>query len=126
MQQLHQDGRCEPTRWIAVLAGSSLLPRNDPRPRVASSRFCLRCKMDEPRKPDESLDESLAVVPPTPVVAPQAPSASNLGLNAALLTAAGAGAFFLIAGTMTPCVGATRSTKLKWEERQLQIEQAER
>lgn len=82
--------------------------------------------MDERPQSDESLNESLADVPPTPVIAPQTPSASHAGLNAVLLTAAGAAAFVLIAGTMTPCVGATRSTKLQWEERHLQIEQAER
>ena len=37
----------------------------------------------------------------------------------------GGGAILLIAGTMTPAVGATRSTKLEWEKRKLQIEQAE-
>ena len=42
------------------------------------------------------------------------------------LTAAGAVAFLLIAGTMTRTMGATRSAKLQWEERKLQIEQAER
>jgi uncharacterized protein HemX len=82
--------------------------------------------MDERRKADEPQDESLANVPPKPVAASQMKAAIYVGLNAALLTAAGAGAIILIAGTMTPCVGATRSTKIQWEDRQLQIEDAER
>ncbi|QDU74258.1 hypothetical protein Pan97_12650 [Bremerella volcania] len=77
--------------------------------------------MDEPSKSDESL----ADVPPTPVTAPPTHSANNFGLNALVLAAAGAGAFFLIGGTMTPCMGATRSTQLQWQERNAQIEQAE-
>ena len=86
--------------------------------------------MDEPKKPEESTDlsseESLAAVPPTPVETPIAAPARNVAINAALFTGAGAAALFLVAGTMTPCVGATRSAKLKWEERQMEIEQAER
>lgn len=77
--------------------------------------------MDEQPKPDESL----ANVPPTPVPPPPTHSAGNYGLNALVLAAAGAGAFILIGGTMTPCMGATRSAKLEWQERQAQIEQAE-
>lgn len=73
---------------------------------------------------EENRDESLATVPPTALTAPLPGSSGGLGWNAALFTAAGAGAFFLLAGTMTPCIGATRSAKLKWEQRQLQIEQA--
>jgi hypothetical protein len=82
--------------------------------------------MEEAKKPDQSPDESLASVPPNPYVAPTAASAGSLGVNAVVLSAAGAGALFLLAGTMTPCVGATRSTKLKWEERQVEIEHAQR
>jgi hypothetical protein len=81
--------------------------------------------MSEPQKPDESQDESLASVPPTPMTTVPGPQSSNLALGAVILTAAGAGAILLIAGTMTPAAGATRSTKLEWEERKLQIEQAE-
>ena len=77
--------------------------------------------MDEPEKSDESL----ADVPPTPVIAPPKLSASSLGLNAVVLAAAGAGALFLIGGTMTPCMGATRSAKLEWQQRNSEIEQAE-
>ena len=81
--------------------------------------------MDQQRKHEESPEESLASVPPTPIDVEQSPRPRNVGLNAALLAGAGVGAFFLLAGTMTPCVGATRSAKLKWEERQLEIDQAE-
>lgn len=72
----------------------------------------------------ENSDESLASVPPQPLQAHVENAGCGFTANAALLAAAGAGAFFLLAGTMTPCVGATRSAKLKWQERQLQIEQA--
>jgi len=82
--------------------------------------------MDEPRKSDESPDESLSVVPPTPVTGQLEPSTESFGLNAVMLSVAGAGAIFLIGASMMPCVGATRSSKLKWEERLFQIEQAER
>ena len=82
--------------------------------------------MNQPHDPDESPDESLAAVPPTPIEDAHVPLSGNLAIGAIMLTAAGAGAFLLIAGTMTPTMGATRSTKLEWEERKLQIEQAER
>jgi len=90
--------------------------------------------MNEPEKPDEPShelseglrDESLANVPPTPMEPERVTRVGNLALGAVVLTAAGAGAFLLIAGTMTPCMGATRSTRLEWEKRQQEIEQAER
>jgi hypothetical protein len=82
--------------------------------------------MDQPQQPDESKNESLAEVPPTPLDVAHAPRATNLALGTIALTVAGAGAILLISGTMTPTMGATRSTKLEWEERKLQIEQAER
>ena len=82
--------------------------------------------MDEKNKNEQQANESLAEVLPTPITASDATSPANILLSTAIFTAAGAGAFFLLAGTMMPCVGATRSAKLKWEERQLQIEQAER
>jgi threonine dehydrogenase-like Zn-dependent dehydrogenase len=81
--------------------------------------------MDESEKPDESQNESLAAVPPTPVDKASVALAGNIGLGAIALTVAGAGAIALIAGSMSPTMGATRSTKLEWEQRKLQIEQAE-
>ena len=42
------------------------------------------------------------------------------------LAVAGAGALVLIAGFMSPTVGATRSTKLEWQRRKLLMDQAER
>jgi hypothetical protein len=94
--------------------------------------------MDEPRRTDEtprpdergnadeSLDQPLADVPPSPLPNPLGQSFSEAILNVGVILAAGAGAFILFAGTMTPTMGATRSTKLKWAERQRQIEQAAR
>ena len=78
--------------------------------------------MDEPAKSDESLADA----PPTPVSSPPTLSASNLGKNTLMLGVAGVGALFLIGGTMTPCMGATRSAKLEWQERNAEIERAER
>jgi len=80
--------------------------------------------MDESEKPVESPDDSLSSVPPQPVSDKPAIPLGNYALNAAVCSIAGAGAIALISATMTPCVGATRSSKLQWEERQQQIEQA--
>jgi len=82
--------------------------------------------MDEPDQPGNPQEESLAAVPPTPVAESSVPLAGNIGLGVIAWTAAGAGTLVMIAGTMTPCMGATRSTTLEWERRWLQIEQAER
>jgi hypothetical protein len=81
--------------------------------------------MEEYRKPEESPDDSLADVPPMPVPRP-IPFSLGPALDAALLTVAGTGAFLLVASMTTPTLGATRSSKLVWQERQRQIEQAER
>lgn len=82
--------------------------------------------MDEPDQPNDPQEESLAAVSPTPVESENLPLAGHIGLGVITWAAAGAGALVLIAGTMTPCAGATRSTTLEWERRRLQIEQAER
>ena len=82
--------------------------------------------MSEPKKPDESPDDSLAAMPPKPVEEEQLPLGANIGLGTVALTVAGAGAIVLIGGSMTPAMGATRSTKLLWEQRQQQMQQAER
>ena len=84
--------------------------------------------MDLDKENDKSPGDSLDLAPPNPYdapVTPLTPLVKKAGIEAALFTAAGAGALFLLAGTMTPCVGATRSARLKWEERQCEIEQAE-
>ena|SRR5579863_1076817 len=83
-------------------------------------------KADESRQPEEQLDhddsssESLANVPPTPMTEPNSP-----GSLVPVLVTAGLGAFALIMMLPAPCAGATRSAKLKWQERQHQIEQAQ-
>lgn len=82
--------------------------------------------MRESNEPNASQDESLADLPPTPVNEPGLPVASNVGLGTIALATAGAGALLLIAGSLTPTVGATRSAQLEWERRALQIEQAAR
>lgn len=83
-------------------------------------------KSDEPQQPERPLDddssnESLSKVPPTPMIEPVIPKSWNVPL----IIAAGAGALALIALLPAPCAGATRSAKLKWQERQRQIEQAQ-
>lgn len=80
-------------------------------------------KSSEPRKPEQPLDddssnESLAKVPPTPMIEPAIPASWNVPV----IIAAGVGALALLPA---PCAGATRSAKLKWQERQRQIEQAQ-
>jgi hypothetical protein len=82
--------------------------------------------VDRPEESDKSQEESLAAVPLTPVDQANASIRSNLGLGAIMLTVAGAGALALISGSMTACMGATRSTKLEWERRKLEIERAQR
>lgn len=83
--------------------------------------------MNEPERGnggDANDNESLANVRPTPVVHERQSMVGNFALGAVTLTVAGAGVFLLIAGTMQPCMGATRSTRLEWEKRQREIEMA--
>jgi hypothetical protein len=68
---------------------------------------------------------SLAEIPPCPYVRDDAPPGPNFSASLLLFGAAGAGALFLLSATMTPTMGATRSARLKWQDRLLQIEQAE-
>ena len=82
--------------------------------------------MDEQKENDQRADESLAEVAPSPIVAVPNNSPSKYLLNTLVFVASGATALFLLSGTLMPCVGATRSAKLKWEERKIEIEQAER
>ena len=74
------------------------------------------------RQPEPGSDPP-AVDPPQPVEA--LPAGVNAVLGTVALTVAGAGALVLIAGFMTPTVGATRSTKLEWQRRKLLMDQAE-
>ena len=73
---------------------------------------------------DDDPKRSLAIDPPQPMV--ELPRSVELGLGAITLGVAGVGACVLIAGSMTPCMGATRSAKLEWQRRHLRIERAER
>ncbi|HXY37453.1 MAG TPA: hypothetical protein VEI07_24710 [Planctomycetaceae bacterium] len=80
----------------------------------------------EPQKPEHPLDddsssESLSKVPPTPMIEPVIPKSWTVPL----IIAGGAGALALIALLPAPCAGATRSAKLKWQERQREIAQAQ-
>jgi hypothetical protein len=83
-------------------------------------------KSDEPTKTDQpsnedSSNESLAHVPPRPMIEPFIPASWNVPL---LIAAGGAGVLVIAAMLPATCAGATRSAKLQWQERQQQIEQA--
>jgi hypothetical protein len=86
--------------------------------------------MDGPLSPNEerNADESLADMPPHPVDKFFQDHGSLVGgalKGTLMLGVLGAGAFVLLMGFTTSCAGATRSSKLKWEQRQNEIEQAE-
>jgi hypothetical protein len=83
-------------------------------------------KSGEFPKPEQPLDEdaaneSLSKVPPTPLIEPVIPASWKIPV----IIAAGAGILTAIAMMPSVCAGATRSAKLKWQERQRQIEQAQ-
>jgi hypothetical protein len=75
----------------------------------------------EQQSDDDSANESLSKVPPTPIIQPVS-STSWIG---SVLIATGAGVLALITMMPSACLGATRSAKLKWQERQRQIAQAQ-
>lgn len=76
-----------------------------------------------PSQPEPNSDPP-AGDPPLPVET--LPPGVNAALGTVALAVAGAGALVLIAGFMSPTVGATRSTKLEWQRRKLLMDQAER
>jgi hypothetical protein len=79
--------------------------------------------MAEHAAEDDRQEESLSELAPEPAVVTRV---GNFALGAVMFTFAGAGVFMLIAGSMSRCMGATRSVKLEWEKRQQEIERAER
>jgi hypothetical protein len=81
--------------------------------------------MDDYQDPYEQQDESLADVPLTPVDAGQALPGGGLVPTVVTLAAGGAFMYFVVASSMTPTMGATRSGQLEWERRNMEIEQAE-
>ncbi|MCE9553365.1 MAG: hypothetical protein K8T91_08305 [Planctomycetes bacterium] len=78
----------------------------------------------EPLPDDEpSLDPAFDPTgPPEPVTSSGWASRVTKGLVA--FGAAGTTLFFLLGNAVTPCMGATRSSRLKWEERERQIDAA--
>jgi hypothetical protein len=82
--------------------------------------------MEEAMQPeDERDDESLSDVQPVPMKEEVSTGIESIVNGLLLLGAAGVG--WLVLGVlMTPTMGATRSSKLKWEQRQHEIEKAER
>jgi hypothetical protein len=84
--------------------------------------------MDEPYKQNEpNPDQSLADVPPKPVFSEELQPERGMFTGTGVMTIVTVigGAVFLISA-LTPAVqGATRSSKLIWQQRQAEIEQAE-
>jgi hypothetical protein len=78
--------------------------------------------MENESFPDDSPNESLADVPPTPVASAKGLSCGGLALGTAALAIAGT--FVLISSQTTACRGSTRSSKLIFAARQAEIEQA--
>jgi hypothetical protein len=82
--------------------------------------------MEQHELPNEPRDEleSLANAPPTRVER-IASSAAGFVTATLALGAIGLGTgLFLREATTTRCAGATRSTKLQWQQRQLEMDQA--
>lgn len=63
-------------------------------------------------------------LPPDPSGPPQAAKGLGLGAAATIVVVAGGAAFTLMSGQMNACRGATRSSRLVWEERQAEIDAA--
>ncbi|REK19465.1 MAG: hypothetical protein DWQ37_01315 [Planctomycetota bacterium] len=68
----------------------------------------------------------MADVPPAPVPAASAERPVGKGLLILLTSVAGVGAMVLFGMSSRTTHGATRSSKLEWEQRQLEIEEAVR
>jgi hypothetical protein len=75
----------------------------------------------DPRQEDEG-QQSLAEVEPTPLDALTL-LARRLAKAMVLIGAAGAGVV-AVGALFLPAIGATRSAKLKWQQRELEIERA--
>ena len=73
-----------------------------------------------------SLDESLASLPPEPVLDEEVPLALDLGAGFVCVTVAAASAVVLVGASLLPAVGATRTARLEWARRRALIEEAER
>ena len=73
-----------------------------------------------------SPDESLASLPPEPVLDEEVPLALDLGAGFVCVTVAAASAVVLVGASLLPAVGATRTARLEWARRRALIEEAER
>jgi len=84
--------------------------------------------MNDPERPRQTGDERLSsempdsTGPPRPV--PKGDPVLNLITTVGVSTVAIGGVMFAMSALTSPCRGATRSAKLQWEQRQLQVEQA--
>lgn len=82
--------------------------------------------MDARSADPSSPDESLASVPPQPVVDEEVPLALDLGAGFVCVTVAAASAVVLVGASLLPAVGATRTARLEWARRRALIEEAAR
>ncbi|MGE0533967.1 MAG: hypothetical protein AB7O68_03275 [Pirellulales bacterium] len=73
---------------------------------------------------DQGPDESLANMSPQPVQEFKTPTIGGLTWGISALAVAGLGTILITASSTTRCAGATRSSKLIYEQREAEIEQA--
>lgn len=81
--------------------------------------------MDARSEDRSSPDESLASLPPQPVLEEEVPLALDLGAGVVFVTVAAASAVVLVGASLLPAVGATRTARLEWARRRALIEKAE-
>lgn len=81
--------------------------------------------MDESHRPD-TLDNNLLPEQRPPQANPRQAPAGDLVPAVLSMAGAGAMAYLMIASSMIPTEGATRSARIEMDERRQQIEQAER
>lgn len=79
---------------------------------------------DFSQPPEDPDDQSLANQPLQPVEDLTVNIPTKAGGGILVASAATAALFMFVGSTMMPCIGATRSARLKWEQRQAEIEQA--
>jgi hypothetical protein len=81
--------------------------------------------MEEPQPTDQKpQDDSLANLLPEPIREDDGPYIGMLQ-GGLIVCAVLGGTLMLVEGTTTSTLGAARSTKLRWEQRQTEIDQAQ-
>jgi hypothetical protein len=82
----------------------------------------MNARSEDPSSPNESL----ASLPPEPVLDEEVPLALDLGAGFVCVTVAAASAVVLVGASLLPAVGATRTARLEWARRRALIAEAER